>query len=312
MTSARPTFSVIMPAYNAERTIGSAIRSVLQQSRDDFELIVVDDGSTDDTARCVGEFGDPRIRFLTRAHGGPAAARNKGIEVACGVYVSMLDSDDMWLPSYLETMDAALRAAPSAALAYTDAWVLDGDTGRIRSSTAMAYWRPPSTPPVDPRTFLLLLLDRNFIFTSATVRRTVLTDLGGYDERLWYAEDYELWVRIVAAGHSAVRGGDVLAIHRDRADSLTSNTARLYQGICRVYDVIREKHDFDPAARTVVQDSQNYWQQQLRAIEQPSLSQRLMRTTRTLRRRIRDRSLWLEHPPSQVVETLRACRVVSG
>jgi GT2 family glycosyltransferase len=172
----------------------------------------------------------------------------------------------------------------------------------------MAYWRPPAVPPTDPRALLLLLLDRNFIFTSATVRRSVLTEVGGYDERLWYAEDYELWVRIAAAGHPAVRSDDVLAIHRDRRDSLTSKTARLYEGICRAYDVIKEKHDLEAEAEVVLERSQRYWQRQLNAVEAPSLPQRLRKAVRLLQRRLQGGSLWLEHPPSQVVDTLRACR----
>ena len=312
MTGPRPTFSVIIPAYNAGRTIESSIRSVLQQSRTDFELIVVDDGSTDDTGRRVEAFGDERIRLLRRANGGPAAARNEGIAAARGEYVSMLDSDDLWMPRYLETMAETLAATPAAAFAYTDAWVLDEATGRVRSSTAMEYWRPATVPPEDAGGLLLLLLDRNFVFTSTTVRRAVVVRLGGFDERLRYAEDYELWVRIVADGNSAVGTDQVLAIHRDRSDSLTSATGELYRGICRAYEIILEKHELDDAARAVVARNQRYWERQLRAVEQPSRRDRARNLARLLKHRVQDRSLWLEHPPPRVMETLRACRAVEA
>jgi glycosyltransferase involved in cell wall biosynthesis len=308
--SPRPPFSVIMPAYNAGGTVESSIRSVLRQSRQDFELIVVDDGSTDDTGRKVEAFGDGRIRLLRRPNGGPAAARNEGIAEARGDYVSMLDSDDMWMPRYLEAMAAALAAAPRAGLAFTDAWVFDDTSRRIRTSTAMAYWRPSNALPENQKSLLLLLLERNFIFTSATVRRSVIDAVGGYDERLWYAEDYELWVRIVAAGNYAVATNEVLAIHRDRRGSLTSDTGGLYRGICRVYDVIREEHDLDEDARAVVNRSQRYWQQQLMALEAPSRRQRVRHVARSLKQRARERSLWLEQPPSPVADTLEACRAV--
>jgi GT2 family glycosyltransferase len=308
MTTRRPTFSVIMPAYNAAPTIESAIRSVLRQSRGDFELIVVDDGSTDDTRDRAGTFDDARVRVISRANGGPAAARNEGIALAQGKLVSMLDSDDMWTPRYLETMAAALEAAPSAALAYTDAWVLDDATGRIRATTAMAYQRPPAAPPADPKRFLLLLLDRNFIFTSATVRRAVIDGVGGFDERLWYGEDYELWVRILAAGYPAVRAPEVLVIHRDRSDSLTGDTAKLYEGVCRAYTAIEQKIELDADAQAVVARRKSFWERQVRAINDPSAADRARHLARWVKRRLTDRNTWLDDPPALVADTLRACR----
>jgi glycosyltransferase involved in cell wall biosynthesis len=308
MARQRPTFSVIMPAYNAASTIPSAIQSVLRQSRGDFELIVVDDGSTDGTRARVEEFDDPRIRAFGRANGGPAAARNHGIARARGIYLSMLDSDDIWLPGYLESMAAALEAASGAAFAYTDAWVLDDATGRIRATTAMAYQRPPAVPPADPQEFLLLLLDRNFVFTAATVRRSVIDEVGGYDEQLWYGEDYELWVRIVAGGHAATRVDDVLVIHRDRPGSLTSDTVRLYEGVCRVYGVIEEKLELDAPALAVLQNRQRYWARQLTALHHPSTRERGLRLARAVKQRLMTRSTWLDQPPPSVTETLCACR----
>jgi len=149
-----------MPAFNAARTIGSSIRSVLNQTEQDFEVVVVDDGSTDDTPERAQSFAsDPRVRVIAQRNRGPSAARNAGLASARGLYVSMLDADDLWLPEYLEVMGGALDANPDAAFAYTDAWVLDDQTGRIRRKPAMFYQRPPRTVP-DARTFFLLLLDR--------------------------------------------------------------------------------------------------------------------------------------------------------
>src|SRR5437016_179026 len=112
MTGRDPTFSVVMPALNAETTIGAAIRSVLAQTRTDFELLVVDDGSTDNTIDEVRRVADPRVRLLALKHRGVAVARNYAISEARARFVSMLDSDDLWLPSYLEVMGAALAGNP--------------------------------------------------------------------------------------------------------------------------------------------------------------------------------------------------------
>src|SRR5438067_282471 len=132
-----------MPAYNAAETVGSANSSVLAQTFKSFELLVVDDGSTDDTAEKVKPFeGDGRVWLVRQRNRGLAATRNEAIGRARGELVSMLDSDDLWLPSYLETMKTALDRDPDAGFAYTDAWVLDDATKRVHKATAMAYQDP--------------------------------------------------------------------------------------------------------------------------------------------------------------------------
>src|SRR4051812_28108863 len=104
-----PTFSVAIPAYNAAATIAPALRSVLAQTRGDFEAIVVDDGSTDATAEAVGPFlEDGRITLVQQENRGLSGARNTALASARGRYVSLLDSDDLWLPHYLERMGEAL------------------------------------------------------------------------------------------------------------------------------------------------------------------------------------------------------------
>ena len=133
-----PRFTVVMPAYNAAGTIESAVGSVLRQTIKEFELIIVDDGSTDDTLARLERFaGDPRVHVVSQPNRGPGAARNTAIGLARGAIVSMLDSDDLWLPTYLAAMDEALRTEVDSGFAYTDAWVL-GDAGRIAARTAMS------------------------------------------------------------------------------------------------------------------------------------------------------------------------------
>jgi glycosyltransferase involved in cell wall biosynthesis len=249
-----PTFTVAMPAYNAEQTIAASIRSVLAQTRTDFELIVVDDGSTDATADIARRFSDQRIRVLRQENQGLGASRNRAVAEARGRYVSMLDSDDLWLPVYLETMGAALDADGRAGLAYTDAWVLNDRTGRIRKTTAMHYQNPPLSPPLDPLEFLRLLVVRgNFIFTSTTVRRSTLHAVAGFNMLRTRAEDYELWLRIVANGYRAVRVAGTLAVYRKRSGSLSTNELAMVRGereaIRRVVDEYEVPADIRTLAR---------------------------------------------------------------
>jgi glycosyltransferase involved in cell wall biosynthesis len=309
--TASPRFTVVMPAHNTGPLVAHAIRSVLQQTCGDFELIVIDDGSTDGTATEVRGFtADPRVRLVEQVNRGPSAARNAGIALARGEYISMLDSDDMWLPRYLEVMGAALDRDPSAGLAYTDAWVLDEPTGRIRRTTMMHYQRPPAHPPADSERFLDVLLDRNFVYTSVTVRRDVLDAVGGFDERLWTGEDWELWLRIVAAGYRALRPADVLAIHRVRPGSLSTDLPRMIEGVCEVYRIIEREWNTSDRVRELARTKRAPWERRLRLYQDPVARRTPLETAaqlaRTLKRMILARWLWLPQVPPELAAALAA------
>jgi len=223
-------FTVVTAAYNARATVGSAIRSVLAQTRGDFELIVVDDGSADGTADVVRSFADERVRLLEVAHGGAAAARAAGIAAGTAPLVSLLDADDLWLPRYLETMGAALDADPEASFAYTDAWYLDDRTRHVRRASAMHYQRPPEPPPATAADLFAALLERNFIYNAVTVRRSAIDDVGPPDARLRASIDWEWWLRMSARGHCAVRVPGRLAVYRRPPTSITLDLARVAAG----------------------------------------------------------------------------------
>jgi glycosyltransferase involved in cell wall biosynthesis len=245
------TFSVVIPAHNAARTLPATIRSVLRQTRQDFEVLVIDDGSVDDTHDALASVTtDPRVRYFRQENLGPAAARNAGIEHARGQYVSLLDSDDAWLPHYLQAMGEALDADPDAGLAYTDAWRFDDETRRVSRRTAMWSERPPAVPPADTDLLLQMLLERNFVFTSATVRHRVLDEVGGF-RTLTRSEDCELWLRIAAAGHRFVRARGVLAVYRDRPGSRMHDRAAMLRGRAEILRLVADEYELSAAARAV-------------------------------------------------------------
>jgi glycosyltransferase involved in cell wall biosynthesis len=303
-------FSVVMPAYDAAATIDAAIVSVLRQTVRDFELIVVDDGSTDGTLDRVRLLqADGRVTLLEQANSGPAAARNAGIAVARAPIVSVIDSDDLWLPTYLEVMGSALNRDPRAGFAYTDAWVLDDARGLVARRTAMSGQRPPSPTPPDPKRFLLELLDRNFVYTSASIPREVLVEVGGYDERFRYGEDFELWLRIVESGRHAIRVSGDLAIHRTSPSSLTADVRRFYEGICVVYATIAREHQLDPEEEAVALRRLAWWHLQLARLDDRSRRAHLVAFARRARALLRSHRQWLKHPPSVVAETLENCGI---
>src|SRR5215831_13288100 len=119
-----PLVSAVIPTYNYARYVTGAVESVLAQSFDDLEIVVVDDGSTDETADTLRPFLD-RIRYIRQGHRGLAAARNTGIRVARGPYVAFLDSDDLWLPEKVSVQIARLNGDPAVGLVYGEAVLFD-------------------------------------------------------------------------------------------------------------------------------------------------------------------------------------------
>jgi GT2 family glycosyltransferase len=304
-----PTFTIAMPAYNSSQTIGAAIRSVLAQTRSDFELIVVDDGSSDDTTAQVARFEDERVRLLRQENSGPGAARNLAIIAGRGRYVSMLDSDDLWLPSYLESMAAVLDVHPDVGLAYTDAWVLDDATRRIRRTTAMHYQHPPRDPPRDPLEFLGLLLKRgNFVFTSTTVRHTALEQVGLFEAALKPAEDFGLWLRIVAGGFRAMRTPGNLAVYRKRPGSLSTNEAAILEGERDAVRLVVEECEVPDWMRALAQERLRKLDRRLAGLGDetglmPSLARARARAVR-IKAGLVDPFAWHRHPPPEVAALL--------
>jgi glycosyltransferase involved in cell wall biosynthesis len=306
---APPTFTVVMPAYNTAETIGDAVRSVLGQTRSDFELIVVDDGSTDDTAGVVQAFTqDPRVRMLAQENAGAAAARNAGLGQASGRFVSFIDSDDRWLPSYLELMLAALEQTPDAGFAYTDAWTVDPRTGRVGAATAMQWQRPPPVPPATAQELLLELLERNFIYTAVTAPRTVFERVGQFDPSLKAAIDYEMWLRMAAHGYVAVRPPGLLAVYsRDRAGSISANRTVVVRSLVGIYDRFGADSAMSPQVRQVAGRRAGTVRAELAALEGAGgLDSVWRRRVRPVLVRSRNtifhRDGWLDSPPAELVE----------
>ena len=240
-----PTYSVVVTAFNEVDCIAGAIASVLAQTREDFRLIVVDDGSTDGTVDAVRPFeADPRLQLIRQPNMGLSAARNTGIEASETERIAFLDSDDLWLPEYLEQAHAALESRPDAGFAYTDAWWLDDTSGRFYRASALSRQNPPADPPVDPDELLRMLMSRgNFIFVSVTARRAALEQVGYFKTALTSCEDYDLWIRMLAHGYGAVRAGERLAVKRDRSTSMSQNDRKMAANLREVYRLTDEEYE---------------------------------------------------------------------
>ena len=300
-------FSVVVAAFNASATIAQTIRSVFQQTADDFELIIVDDGSTDDTVRRVRSLAeDRRVRVITQRNQGASVARNTGIAEASGSFISLLDADDIWLPSYLEEMGRALDAEPNAGFAYTDAWLMNDVNHKVRRTSTMFYEDPPDPPPQAPRDFFLRLLERNFVYNSVTVRRSIIEEVGGYDESLRTCEDYELWLRIAAHGIRGVRPPGLLAIYRSSPASLSGDMSRVIPDLCEVYRRYAHDSASDPEIKALADGRLAFWTEQLQLRQEPTVASRSRLAAFHTKRALMGPWLWLRQPPADVERTLRA------
>jgi glycosyltransferase involved in cell wall biosynthesis len=226
-----PRFSVVVPAYNAAATIDACVMSVLRQTERDLELIVVDDGSTDVTAGRVAAVTDPRVVLHRQSNRGLAAARNAGTERASGEFVAFLDSDDLLLPSYLSRVRETLERDPGLDFVYSDAWTFDDLSRRVRRHTTAHYQRPPRPAPATAAGLLRELVLRNFIIIPVAVRRSVLLRHGGFDETMTSAEDWDMWLRLTAAGHRGAEAPGPNGLRREHGAQMSADHIRMFQNL---------------------------------------------------------------------------------
>lgn len=183
-----PKVSVIIPTYDRACILREAIDSVFSQQYSDFELIVVDDGSTDETKEVMSSYS-PRLTYIYQAHQGVSAARNKGIDHARGTYLAFLDSDDLWLPHKLYLQIKLMEKIPEARICYTEEiWIRKGmrvnPMKKHKKYSGMIFEHCLPLCIVSP--------------SSALIARSLLEEVGEFDEELGVCEDYDLWLRISA------------------------------------------------------------------------------------------------------------------
>jgi len=232
-----PAVSVIIPTYNRAHLVGRAIRSVLNQTYQDFEIIVVDDGSTDNTEEVVKSFNDPRIRYIRHEKNrGGSAARNTGIRAARGEYIAFLDSDDEWLPTKLEKQIELLETAPAIGAVYSGYVV-------IQEGRPLELYRPKRAGNLYPD-----LLIYNFTGPCSTyvIRRECLKAVGYFDVNLPSHQDYDLWIRI-SKRYSIGYVPDILVRwHRHFGESIGGNVVSQLEGLQRLIEKYKEETASQP------------------------------------------------------------------
>jgi len=238
--SAPPVLSVVIPAYNVEHFVGPAIESVLSQDFQDLEVIVVDDGSSDNTPQRVAEFDDARVRMISQPNGGLAAARNTGIRAARGRYIALLDGDDVWLPGYARRHVQALEEDPAIGISFSFLAYID-EQGRPTGQVLTTRLRRPS---------LQQLIRRNSINSHAVVRAECFRQSGPFDERLRSCEDHEMWVRILGrTSYRATLIPRVLTGYRVRQASLSMCFDQQLEGAHLAVEIFEREYGISPQQR---------------------------------------------------------------
>jgi len=230
-----PRVSVIIPTHNRARFLAESIQSVLAQTFDNLETIVVDDGSTDNTREVVGNFLGPRVKYVYQENQGASAARNAGILIATGDFIALLDSDDVWLGDKLALQVDLLDSHPKAGLVYSDAYLFDDQSGAILG-------RFLEGKGVFSGKVLRQLLSTQFIKTSTVVIRRNVFDVTGYfDESMMRVHDRDMWLRI--AYHFDIQGISIpLARIRVHSSGISQNWEGVWTGRAMVMN--KAQRDF--------------------------------------------------------------------
>jgi GT2 family glycosyltransferase len=222
-----PTFSVLITAYQDADYVADAVASALSQTKPPHEVVVCDDGSTDDIEGALAPFRD-EIVLLRQENRGVASARNAAAAVASGDFLAILDADDIYLPDRLEALGRLAAERPDLEVLTTDAYL------EVNGRVVRRAYTPSWTFPVDDQRSEILR--RNFVLGLAAVRREVLLRAGGWDESLRFAEDWDLWVRLLLNGSRLGCVVEPLARYRVREHSLSANQVAMLEGEIKVLE----------------------------------------------------------------------------
>ncbi|NET09677.1 MAG: glycosyltransferase [Symploca sp. SIO2B6] len=217
-----PKISVIIPLYNAEKTIYRTLQSVLAQTIDDLEIIIINDGSTDSSLEETEKISDPRIRVYSFANAGGSVSRNRGFARSTGDFIAFLDADDQWTPDKLEAQMVALQQNPDASVAYSwTEFVDEADHVIVKGQTITVTTREEA---------YRRLLVQNFLDSGSNplIRREAVEAVEGFDESLQGCQDTDFYLRL-AQHYAFVAVPKYQIRYRFSPNSITSNTKKLEQ-----------------------------------------------------------------------------------
>ena len=245
-----PAVSVIIPAYGVTPYIAEALDSVFAQTYNDFELIVVNDGCPDTAALEVvlRPYLD-RIVYVKKENGGVSSARNAGIRVAQAPLIALLDGDDAWTPDYLAVQTDFLRKHPQTDIVYSNGVVFGDDPLADRLAMDLS----PSHGEVN---FESLVSCRCSVMSSVLARKAAILAVGGFDESLRRAEDFDLWLRAAHAGIKISYHQRVIFRHRSRNSGLSADAAAMREGALAAFEKLSRTLSLSAAEKSALAKAQ--------------------------------------------------------
>ena len=211
------TVSVVIPAFEAEATVGAAISSALWQTYRDFEVVVVDDGSHDATGSIAGSFPEP-VRAVRQENAGVAAARNRGVAEAQGELIAFCDADDVLLPQHLEAL-VTVHERRGGIVTSNCYWLFPGGIHPARTRYKGRFPAPERQRHA--------ILEQNFVSTMSLFPKGLVDEIGSFDTELRVAEDWDFWLRAIYAGHRVALQPRPLALYRWGSSGLAADSARM-------------------------------------------------------------------------------------
>jgi glycosyltransferase involved in cell wall biosynthesis len=245
-----PTISVIIPVYNGAKTIKETIESVLNQTWQNFELLVINDGSNDATLEIIQTIKDTRIQVFSYPNSGVSASRNRGLTKAEGEFISFIDADDLWTPDKLELQLQALQDHPQAAVAYSWSDWIDQSGKFLRKGGHIT---------VNGKAYEKLLL-RDFIESGSNplIKKQALDEVGDFDQSLTSAEDWDMWLRL-AAKNEFITVEVPQILYRISPNSASFNIAKMESASLKVIQrVFAETPELTKLKRETLASRYNY------------------------------------------------------
>lgn len=247
-----PKYSIVVPAYNASLTIAETLEAIINQTYTDFEIIVVNDGSVDQTEAIVEKYAgqDGRIRLINQSNMGTAGAYNTGVSSAQGTFVGICSADDVLYPNYLSTMDEVVLQNPQFEIYCSngDFWTEDG-------AKTPVYDAPISGESGEVS--LVRIIHTCFYGVGALYRRDLFDLVGGYKIDI-YGEDWDFWLRAMAKGAKVFYCHKVLSAHRVSASQKSSNLVKVYNSDIRILEDFIKIYNANYEERVAVKNSIKY------------------------------------------------------
>lgn len=253
-----PTFSCVVAAYQVADVVGDAIDSILAQTYPPHEVVVVDDGSTDDLAAAIRRFG-AAVTHLRQENRGAGAAMNTGARAATGDYVVFIGADDVFAPERLEALAELAQARPDLDVLTTDAWV------SVHGQVFRRFY--DATFPFEVDDQRAAILERNFVFGHTAVPRHRFLEVGGFDERIRWTSDWEIWARMILGGSRVGTIAQPLATYRLNERSLSAKRLQQARGRLMTYRRIVEHPSLTPDERASVARRMEHVQREIRSGE---------------------------------------------